>query len=791
MREISIAFFVALAIASLASCGGGGASAPAAPTPTVSVTVDTETLVAGSRVIVSWSSTNASSCLGSNGWSGSKPVNGSETIVPSTIGSIIFTLSCSNGGNTGSASVTIEVVPELEITVTTLVGSQLEDTSESYSIIVDFNREPLEQPTLEISSELDNGSVSINGLEITYLPSQDYFGNERIEFSVTAEGKVAKGIAEIEVIPVNDLPIVSLSLLGEDANGFTFAEPTVNFRLEVDDVDNPPVEISVAVTVGGVPMDIAIENNNLSVSLPPDFAVGRTYFEVIVSDLQDSVSVERSTWVIKSLEILDSDTSARMSLFWGNQGEDFRAIDYFIFLDGLTAERHEQAIEMLHFYFSTYLSNGKDSLQTLINRTFNVYLVDFLPSLESNLSVETGCFDEDEDIFCIDDVRDAVFLALADFSDAPHPDYISVITGVSGRGVNLGNINIQPLVNNPAENTYFGTANFTLAVLKHEFGHAFMNLGDDYTSDYQREDDEGNKIVDMSERLGLLDAFYANITLQDPDYLIKWDHHLKDTNRTGVLPGRDVQSDLSNLAIGAWPGCYVHDSECHRTTYNNVMNGDYTSPQDASLFYESRHLTDAFLYDPIGEEAFILATIRRYLDDTDTDLFTNQSGDYFACTATKVPPDLFKVDWYLDGEYNDNLNSNVFSTPDDLSCVPISQPETGSAWSTVGIRVNPLDPGLFDELKVEDSFEEFYDVYDGIFSGFVDSGCPLYEWHSELITDRWCRTQSVAYSVAESRFIWDSQMMSREDYIEKYGDIILLYEWSGLGHQIQINWDLL
>ena len=55
-------------------------------------------------------------------------------------------------------------MPELEITVTTLVGSQLEDTSESYSIIVDFNREPLEQPTLEISSELDNGSVSINGL---------------------------------------------------------------------------------------------------------------------------------------------------------------------------------------------------------------------------------------------------------------------------------------------------------------------------------------------------------------------------------------------------------------------------------------------------------------------------------------------------------------------------------------------------------------------------------------------------------------------------------------------------
>ena len=53
----------------------------------------------------------------------------------------------------------------------------------------------------------------------------------------------------------------------------------------------PPDEISVAVTVGGVPKDIAIENNDLSVTLPPDFAVGRTYFEVIVSDLQDSVSV--------------------------------------------------------------------------------------------------------------------------------------------------------------------------------------------------------------------------------------------------------------------------------------------------------------------------------------------------------------------------------------------------------------------------------------------------------------------------------------------------------------------
>ena len=63
----------------------------------------------------------------------------------------------------------------------------------------------------------------------------------------------------------------------------------MNFRLEVDDVDNSPDEISVAVTVCGVPKDIAIENNYLSVTLPPDFAVGRTYFEVIVSDLQDSV----------------------------------------------------------------------------------------------------------------------------------------------------------------------------------------------------------------------------------------------------------------------------------------------------------------------------------------------------------------------------------------------------------------------------------------------------------------------------------------------------------------------
>ena len=781
----------ALILATLLSAcgggGGGGASAPVAASPAVTISTDTSQLVIGGNLTVSWSSTNASSCSASGGWSGSKSTSGSEELTPDSAGSVNYSLTCTGAGGSGSANTSIEVLPVLEITVTDLAVTQLEDTSASYAVELVFNRDPLSVPVLTVTTEPENGTATVSELQVSYSPSENFFGTESLEFTIEAEGVVSPGSATIEVTPVNDPPVVSLALQGEDVNGFTFAEPTIDFTLEVDDVDNTPEEIIISIASAGVELEFSKEGNDVNVSLPTGFAVGPTSFEFTVSDSEDSIVNERQTWVIKSIESLQTDNSDRLSLMWGARGQPLRAVDYVIVLDGLLQTRRDEALEMLSFYLSQYLSNGTASLQAIIEGAFNVYILDFVPGAESNLGVETGCAEDDEEIFCVNDVRDAFYTKLSEFSEAPTADYVSVITGVSGRGVNLANFNIQPLLNEPDDDRYFGTPNYTLSVLKHEFGHAFMQLDDDYTADFLRMDEDGTKLVDMSDRLPLI-AISPNNTLNDPQDALKWGHHVEEQNQSGTLPGRDVTDDVSNSAVGAWPGCYVHDIECQRTTYNNVMNGDYTTDLERAEFMESRQISDAFSYDPIGEEAFIISWIRNYLPQF-WDMYwirNTETGAYAVCTFVEVPTDLLKLDWYQDGELSQSLKDAEF-TYNESTCVPMLRPEGGTGWSGVAYRVNPVDPELFSSLVVEDSVDQFYDVYEGVFSG-TPVGCPLRDSDSVLLEERVCPRQVAAYSVESQRYVFDTELKTRDEWIAKYGELEVLVEYSAFGEQVQFNW---
>lgn len=797
VRAVRVVGAFVLAIL-LSACGGGGggggSSAPVVASPTVSISTDTGQLVAGGNVTVSWSSTNASSCTASGGWSGSKSTSGSEEISLDSPGSTTFSLSCTGAGGSRSASATVEVLPVLEITVTDLAGSQLEDTSASYAVQVAFNRDPLSTPTLTITTAPQRGTATAEKLQINYVPSENYFGTDTLEFTVEAEGIVIPASATIDVTPVNDPPVVSLTLQGEDSNGFTFAEPTVDFTVEIDDVDSPPSEISISIASAGVELEFASEGDgfedrvyDVKVSLPIDFAFGPASFEFTVSDLEDSIVNERQTWVIKSIESLQTDSADRLSLMWGAEEQPSRVVDYVIVLDGLLQNRKDEALDMLGFYFSQYLSNGATALQAIIDGTFNVYVMDFVPGAESNLGVETGCSEEDDETFCINDVRAAFDTKLSEFSGAPTADYVSIITGISGRGVNLGNFNVQPLLNEPDANSYFGTPNYTMSVLKHEFGHAFSHLRDDYTADFLLEDEDGNRVYDMSDRLPWY-AISPNSTLNDPGDTLKWGHHVEEQNQSGTLPGRDVTDDVSNSAVGAWPGCYVHDSECQRTTYNNVMNGDHTTFVEYTEFMESRQVSDAFSYDPVGEEAFIIAGIRNYLEQWwDMGIIQNQDGDYAVCTSVELPSDLFKLDWYQDGVLSQSLKDLEFVFNESL-CVPMLRPEQGTGWSGVGYRVNPVDPELFSALLIEDSFDQFYDVYDGVFSGFIIANCPLRDSDPELLDERICPLQVTAYSNDRQEWVYDSELKTREEWITKYGELVILQEFSAFGEQIQFNW---
>ncbi|MCK5178469.1 MAG: hypothetical protein KAR32_02990, partial [Candidatus Omnitrophica bacterium] len=80
------------------------------PSPTVSLTVAPDTITEGEPTTLIWSSADADSCMASNGWSGTKAVNGSEGVSPTV--TTTYTLVCSGpGGNSAPSNVTVTVNP--------------------------------------------------------------------------------------------------------------------------------------------------------------------------------------------------------------------------------------------------------------------------------------------------------------------------------------------------------------------------------------------------------------------------------------------------------------------------------------------------------------------------------------------------------------------------------------------------------------------------------------------------------------------------------------------------------
>lgn len=79
---------------------------PAAPA-TVTLSASPAANHAGSSSVLKWSSTNATSCNASGGWSGTQPTNGSVSVAPTS--STTYILACAGPGGAGKASVVITV----------------------------------------------------------------------------------------------------------------------------------------------------------------------------------------------------------------------------------------------------------------------------------------------------------------------------------------------------------------------------------------------------------------------------------------------------------------------------------------------------------------------------------------------------------------------------------------------------------------------------------------------------------------------------------------------------------
>lgn len=108
-NAVTIATMIlSMLVAGCGGGGGGGGNSSSEFPPTLQLIADADTITPGGNITLTWSSSNALSCISSNGWSGAKPTSGSQ-LIQNLTATTTFTLECTGAGGSVSRSLTINI----------------------------------------------------------------------------------------------------------------------------------------------------------------------------------------------------------------------------------------------------------------------------------------------------------------------------------------------------------------------------------------------------------------------------------------------------------------------------------------------------------------------------------------------------------------------------------------------------------------------------------------------------------------------------------------------------------
>ena len=128
-------------------------------------------------------------------------------------GSELFTVSVTDGDLSDSQDITVTVNPVNDAPIAEDVLSQ---TDEDVSIDIALSATDIDSDTLTylLVEDSSDGFVSITGSTANFTPDQDFNGSTTFTYRVT-DGELTSNIATVTVsiLPINDAPILSLSLI--------------------------------------------------------------------------------------------------------------------------------------------------------------------------------------------------------------------------------------------------------------------------------------------------------------------------------------------------------------------------------------------------------------------------------------------------------------------------------------------------------------------------------------------------------------------------------------------------
>ncbi|HCU99555.1 MAG TPA: hypothetical protein DGM69_09445, partial [Chloroflexi bacterium] len=629
---------------------------------------------------------------------------------------LLLISSCGGGGGGGGPSA------PFALTLAQSFFSTDEDSIYTGSVAASAN-EPV---TLEYSltNSTSNGTLTFSqNAAITYTPNSNYFGQDQFTYSVTAVEKniTRSSTVTITINAVNDNPeILITSTANLDKNNLIF-ESNPKFTVSYSDIDNDEIDLvfSASVNQNTVPtsfQSIGEGTGEITLDLSSVNTAGYFPAEIIVSDGNLTNSDTFSTWFIADKKIVtvaqdddksdgfDSGTTTDKDYYvyyLVGGGSSFGRTDYLFVADSLGENPNDGTTSDIESFRDALLRSINGLSDSDVSEFFTGYFDIVVaepvnPDGTSLASIETGCYDWDEDVYCIGsgDINMSVFDDLFEENDL-----VSVLTTIDGRGVNLGNTNIQPI------------SSRTDYVLMHELGHAHGEMGDEYISDDDRD------VSFWADR-------NVNTTTQSDPSLVKWKHHINDlTNVAGK--NFKVCYNWSDGSIGLYEDesnpetcdCLynVYDANGNRTGRNPECNqvglfeGNYYGEFDN---YRPKFLTimevNTDQYGEVNVEGFAIGSIHNqgfvYGDDVGFTTDTNGTRSGFDIDIdVEYDTSKLRLKWYVDGVEDSTLENQTqvtFNRPSDNSVKVYT-------W-----RVDDLT----GTVKAPDNVTDIDDFYEGLFN---------------------------------------------------------------------------
>ena len=452
-----------------------------------------------------------------------------------------------------------------------------EDTSYSGSLNATAN----ETVTLnyEITSSTSNGTLTLgtNG-GITYNPNTNFFGSDQFQYSVTAvEKNVTKSATvNITVNSVNDEPEIMFTTFTDYSKDTLIHEPTQTFKIRVSDEDNQLEELTFEIVIGSesIPGTFVLDESttiegdgDVTFDLSALQNGGLYTAEIRASDGIDFSAISFESWFAgnrRTITIQQDDdpedgfdggdkTPKDYEIYYLSGGPNSLAGTTYLFVgDSLNGETDIDLYRRA-LIASVNKLNDSDAAEFFNPDYFTILSAEPVdPDGTSPFGVRTGCYDWDEDIYCIGEMDTDLF---SDFLPGyRYRDHlISTLTKIDGRGVNLGNRNIQPIRENNPERTS--------TTLMHELGHAHGEMGDEYRTDDDRD-------------VSAYADYNVNTTTESTIALVKWNHHIEDF--LNVL-GRDVKV-CYNTSDGR---IYDRDADRKSTRLNSSHSQQSRMPSSA------------------------------------------------------------------------------------------------------------------------------------------------------------------------------------------------------------------